>query len=169
MIDWSKKLNHRWLFGILTITQAGIIFYLSQRDWSATKTKITGNFSNLLHLPLFGALAAFFALALGAASSARASRSYWWAILGTGLYGLSDEIHQNYRPQRHPSVVDLIVDVHGAALACFLLSLLLDQDRRFRDRVLSAVLILLGAVGWCFFGSQFFPDADQTLRYLLAG
>lgn len=45
------------------------------------------------------------------------------ALIGAVLYGISDEWHQSFVPNRTPSVFDLLVDTIGATLALTIVSL----------------------------------------------
>jgi len=40
-----------------------------------------------------------------------------WALAVTVLYGVSDEYHQSFVPNRHPDVFDLATDFAGAVIA----------------------------------------------------
>jgi len=40
-----------------------------------------------------------------------------WALAVTVLYGVSDEYHQSFVPNRHPDVFDLTTDFAGAVIA----------------------------------------------------
>jgi VanZ family protein len=48
------------------------------------------------------------------------SRPYFFTVLLTALYGLSDELHQAFVPGRNPSLADLLADTGGAALFCII-------------------------------------------------
>lgn len=45
------------------------------------------------------------------------------ALVGAVLYGISDEWHQSFVPNRTPSVFDLVVDTVGATLALTVVAL----------------------------------------------
>ncbi len=44
-------------------------------------------------------------------------RPLLWALAATVLYGVSDEYHQSFVPNRHPDVFDLATDFAGALIA----------------------------------------------------
>ena len=69
----------------------------------------------LAHAAAFGLLAGFFWLAL---------RSFWWPIVLSSLYGLSDELHQRFVPGRQFDLLDLLADITGALLFILLVSFL---------------------------------------------
>ncbi len=50
----------------------------------------------------------------------RRKRDVWIALLMVLLYAASDELHQNYTAGRHPSPLDVCIDLSGAALAAWL-------------------------------------------------
>jgi hypothetical protein len=71
----------------------------------------------------------------------------WWALRGAGvrhpmlwafiaavLYGVSDEWHQNFVPNRHPDVFDLATDLAGAAIALLVVQWRLKARRPLADR-----------------------------------
>jgi VanZ family protein len=45
------------------------------------------------------------------------ARTAVWAVMGAGLYSLTDELHQRFVPGRGPSLRDCGIDTMGAALA----------------------------------------------------
>jgi len=67
----------------------------------------------------------------------------WWALRGAGvrrpllwalvvavLYGVSDEYHQSFVPNRHPDVIDLATDFAGAVVALLIVRSLYGRRRR---------------------------------------
>jgi VanZ family protein len=42
-------------------------------------------------------------------------KQYWLAILLCALYASTDEFHQKFVPDRHPAVLDVMLDTFGAA------------------------------------------------------
>lgn len=67
--------------------------------------------SSAAHVFLFGVLAVLLAWAL-----ASQGRGMALAFVLTGLYALSDELHQAFVPGRHPDPLDLGCDLLGASL-----------------------------------------------------
>lgn len=53
-----------------------------------------------------------------AALCLRATRQPALSLLMTGLYGVSDEVHQSFVPGRSASVYDALADVAGAGIVC---------------------------------------------------
>jgi VanZ family protein len=67
------------------------------------------------HMGIFGILAL---LAWRAVASTTTWRPAWaWALGLTVAYALTDELHQAFTAERHPSLVDVAIDAAGAALA----------------------------------------------------
>lgn len=70
------------------------------------------------HMVLYGGLAALLSIAL---HSARRVYPTWIMRYGPVLfaffYGITDELHQYFVPLRTPSLLDLVADLAGAALA----------------------------------------------------
>ncbi len=50
----------------------------------------------------------------------RRKRDVWVALLMVLLYAISDELHQSFTAGRHPSPVDVCIDLAGASLAAWL-------------------------------------------------
>ena len=63
-----------------------------------------------LHVVVYGLLASLLTFALGR------RRWWWWVILFCLLVALGDELHQEMVPGRHFYVLDLSLDLLGAAL-----------------------------------------------------
>jgi hypothetical protein len=78
-------------------------------------------------LPSFDPMhyAAYFGLSLTVAYG-QGSRFWtwtgvWWNVTVCALYGVTDEWHQSFVPNRSPDVMDLAHDAIGAAAACLAL------------------------------------------------
>lgn len=70
----------------------------------------------LIHAGYFG-LTALFALYAGHEEGWSDRKAALAAILGTLAWGITDELHQSYVPNRTPEAADVLADVTGAALA----------------------------------------------------
>ena len=71
----------------------------------------------LAHMAVYGILGALLLHALGASRAGRSTRRA--AALAVGLavlYGVSDEIHQSFVPDRSARATDLLLDAIGAVL-----------------------------------------------------
>jgi VanZ family protein len=67
------------------------------------------------HLAVYAILAAFIAWALDVPGAAR-SRTWTVAVLACLVYAATDELHQGFVPGRHPTPVDVAIDMFGALL-----------------------------------------------------
>jgi VanZ family protein len=70
----------------------------------------------LIHAGYFG-LTALFALYAGREEGWSERKAALVTILGTLAWGITDELHQSYVPNRTPEAADVLADVTGAALA----------------------------------------------------
>jgi VanZ family protein len=92
----------------------GLIFFAS----SVPGDEITIHvWDKLLHLTVYAALGFFFLLPV---TDGRWSKLTGWtvaiAVALATLYGLTDEFHQNFTPDRTPDVKDLLADALGATI-----------------------------------------------------
>ena len=70
----------------------------------------------LLHLGGYALLGILFYRALGTlAWAARGRRQIWAALIATGLYGISDELHQGLVASRTADALDALMDILGGA------------------------------------------------------
>ncbi|MBI5118835.1 VanZ family protein [Candidatus Poribacteria bacterium] len=111
-------------FLVATIAYCVLLFYLSSVP-SFPLSEPFKHFDKLVHFCLFGGLSATIAAGLR-----RARREYAYTTLFalpvgfSVLYGLSDEIHQLFVPNRTFTAADLIADALGAIAAAALMLLL---------------------------------------------
>lgn len=105
----------RWL---ALLAWMGLIFFLSSQSKlpSPNDAWLDFLFKKAAHFTAFGVLAALFwhALPLG-------PRLSLWAWLLTVAYACSDEYHQSFVANRHPSARDVLIDACGAATALLLI------------------------------------------------
>ena len=99
----------------------GLIFSLSGVPGDSLPLPDVVNLDKVLHAGVYGVLA----LTVLFAIPERSYRAHPWKIsllvvLFCLLYGISDEFHQSFIPNRCPSVLDLVADTVGAALAALL-------------------------------------------------
>ena len=118
----------RWLPALLLMA---VIFYLSQRSTPPVATTDSSR-AVVAHLVLFAGLA----LALYWPLSGRGQVVAWLpAVLSFALavlYGVTDELHQAFVPERVASVVDLGIDAAGALIGvvvAFVVATLLKSRR----------------------------------------
>ncbi|MBX3177340.1 MAG: VanZ family protein [Candidatus Hydrogenedentes bacterium] len=96
----------------------GLIFWISSRPVpELSGPKFPGQ-DKLLHLMAYGVLAGLVSLGLHRSGRAYAPRLlYWIPVLVSALYGVSDEIHQYFVPDRTFSFGDMAANLTGALLA----------------------------------------------------
>ena len=78
------------------------------------------NFFSLLHIPLYGILTVFLALAFWTGQNNISGLRYILAALIATMVGILDEIHQSFIPTRDASITDVLLDATGVLLAIFL-------------------------------------------------
>ena len=106
----------RWLRdGVPLVLVMGTIYYLSSQSRLIDFEEGVGDvaFYKSAHFIAYAILAWLWWRAL------TAKRRLTWGLLGsafvlTGLYGVSDEVHQLYVPGRHGQIFDVMVDLSGA-------------------------------------------------------
>ncbi len=95
---------------------AALIFTLSAQSTLPDLTHGMPDLQDIAgHLAAYAGLASWLALALRQMPGVR--RPWLWAFVLAVLYGLSDEFHQSFVPNRHPDLFDVATDMVGAALA----------------------------------------------------
>jgi VanZ family protein len=57
----------------------------------------------------------------------------WASVISTALYGLSDEIHQYFVPERSADPFDWMADAVGGALGAVIYQRLFDATRKIRE------------------------------------
>ena len=110
--DSARRQITRWL---AVAGWASVIFYLSSLSrlppavstWSLTK---------LAHITEYAVLTLLLIRALDAHQLARA-RVLWLAAMLAVAYAASDEFHQRFVPNRHPSPLDILIDSIGISAA----------------------------------------------------
>lgn len=133
---WQQVLLH-WLPWLLWM---GLIFYLSDRP-KQESMEMSGWFTlvfqwmgysyeelEAMHVvTVIRKLAHFSVYFILSFWTIRLERYYlgtrgfpWWAVLWCLLYAISDEVHQIYVAGRGPHVIDVLIDLFGAATAGWL-------------------------------------------------
>lgn len=107
----------RWPYAALTLAYCAGIFYLSAQSEPPKPDVSVPGLDKLAHAVLFGGLAAVVALGL-LRSNALLDRHVFFLIPVTFAvgYGLTDEIHQIYVPERSFDLLDLAADAAGALI-----------------------------------------------------
>ena len=91
------------------------------------------HFDKLLHLGAYGVMAVLFYRTYLAGWPQALKRTLIWAsVISTALYGLSDEIHQYFVPERSADLLDWLADAVGAAVGAVIYQRLFDATRKNR-------------------------------------
>jgi VanZ family protein len=111
-VPWTRRLLH-WLPAAVW---AALIFGVS--SLSALPEAPTGITDKHAHLGVYGVLGALLVWGLTAAAPRRTTwRTVVLAVVLATIYGVSDEWHQSFVPNRQVSGLDVAADAAGAALA----------------------------------------------------
>lgn len=95
------------------------IYALSNQpgDPGAGGGRLRLSWEKIAHFAVFGVLSVGIANALTV--SRVQSRRFWWTFVLCALYAVADELHQVLVPHRHPSVIDVMIDMAGASTGYF--------------------------------------------------
>jgi VanZ family protein len=109
-----------------------VIFFAS----SVPGDELPGHFWDKgVHFFVYGGLGVLFLLPLAAARLSQVTpKSAGVAVLLSTLYGMFDEVHQAFTPERSPDVRDLVADALGAALGVAAVLILSVMWKRRRGR-----------------------------------
>jgi VanZ family protein len=106
----------------------GVIFYLSNQPQLPSVPGIRIEPQDIAgHFVVYGILAVVLRWALAGAGVHAPDR---WAFLLAVLYGVSDEFHQSFIPNRNPDIFDVATDAAGALFALAMPRLLRQRARR---------------------------------------
>lgn len=104
------------------------IWWLSDRSGYPKPPGFTMEFWSIVaHLGLYALLGLFVWWALGMNSRLLNIERTWYAIGIATAYGVLDEIHQHFVPERHFSILDMVVNFIGAALAVFIIPKIINK------------------------------------------
>ena len=104
---------------LVVVAWAALIFTLSAQSTLPDLTQGLPDLQDIAgHLLVYAGLAFWLLQALQRTPGVR--RPWLWAFVLAVLYGLSDEFHQSFVPNRHPDLFDVATDMVGAALALWL-------------------------------------------------
>ncbi len=122
-----------WLPWSLTILYMIIIFYFSSLSYFPPGTLPAVKISDLIkHAVLYFGLGILFLLSYKSLKSTK-KKALILAILSSILYGISDEIHQLFIPNRVCSFADIIANSVGAFIGAGLIYLI---RKKFKSRKL---------------------------------
>ena len=132
-----RKRSTRYLFLVLALGWAGVIFYLSSQPGIDTPLLFPGQ-DKLFHLIAFGLLG--FLLIGSMKTTRRGYRTmHVWIVVGlVALYGVLDEFHQYFVPGRSVEFNDALADAAGGLLGAWSMYYLVRLLAR-RSKVLTPV------------------------------
>lgn len=135
--DYFKRLSRTDAFMRLSfIICAFLIFFLSSQSKLPSPSKPFFGLDKILHIIAFGSFA--FTLTFWFTAEKWINNMQKYALLVvciTALYGISDEVHQYFVPNRSSSFYDLLADTVGAFLAVGLKLLLIKKSTLKRNHV----------------------------------
>ncbi len=117
MTTGRRDLAIPWL---LLIGLCGLIFWQSSGPLPTQTPSLTG-LDKIAHVSVY-ALLAWLAARAFATLALKPSAGWvpWAAAIFAALYGLSDELHQSFVPDRSAEAWDLVADAIGAAIGALL-------------------------------------------------
>lgn len=119
----------------------GIIFFFSHQPGDTLYLPAFPGIDKICHLVIYGLLALTVLWCLGPGGQEPPFRVALKTVLFCLLYGLSDEFHQSYIPQRSVSGLDLLADLTGAILVCAIWL----RSRRLRLSMESGYMVLVNS------------------------
>ncbi len=136
LVNWPNRTTshalgesawHQITSWIAVVVWAAVIYYLSSR--SRLPVDATWSVTKLAHIFEYAVLTLLLIRALDAHRLAR-SRVLLVAAMLAVMYAVSDEYHQSFVPNRHPSPVDIVIDSVGISVATLLGSVMYAQRRQ---------------------------------------
>lgn len=119
MKQFFNFLSINLFYRLPVLALCSIIFWLSSMPVSGTQ--LFSNADKVLHFAIYGMLAILVSRAIRKEKPLFSDTNIKIAsILLVSLYGLSDEIHQAFVPDRTPSIFDLMADCLGSITGSFL-------------------------------------------------
>jgi uncharacterized protein YfiM (DUF2279 family) len=116
----------------------GVIFFLSHQSGNSLYLPPIPGMDKFCHMSIYGMLAMTVLWALGRGKQVSLLKVALETFFFCLLYGVSDEFHQSFIPQRSVSGLDLLADLAGAMLVCAVWM----NSQRFRDYLESCYRIL---------------------------
>jgi len=114
------------------IAWAGLIFYMSSRSTMPVEPPFNG-FDKLVHAIEYGTLCLLIARAIQPIGFFHISETVWMiAVLASFIYGISDEMHQAFVPNRSCDLFDAFFDLIGAAIPA-LVSISIGTKTKIKD------------------------------------
>ena len=108
----------RFLFLLLAIAWASVIFYLSSQPGIDTPLLFPGQ-DKLFHLIAFGLLGFLLMGSMKTTRSGYRTRQVWIVVGLVATYGVLDEFHQYFVPGRSVEFYDALADAAGGLLGAW--------------------------------------------------
>lgn len=123
----TRLWQHIWLWGPVAVVASGI-FMLSNMPGNPDLPTFP-HIDKLAHITVFGLLGLTVVRALSRSLSWRPMQVSLLSIVLVTAYGVSDELHQHFIPQRTVEVLDVGADAVGVTLACLVWFLMIQRSR----------------------------------------
>jgi len=116
----GKRVKNLICYWLPVLIYMALIFYLSSGPGKLPDYKIP-HLDKLGHIVLYGILGLLVFRAFRAGNPSRpAQRAVIFTLVVCVLYGLSDELHQSFVPQRQVELLDIVCDGLGALLVSWI-------------------------------------------------
>lgn len=109
-------------FWFVTVLYCAGLFVLSSDSTPYEVQTVFPLQDKLAHMVLFGGLSLVVGVGLRRAGTGTAAFQFFVPILFAAFYGLTDEVHQLFVPNRHFELLDIAADTVGALLTQSLLA-----------------------------------------------
>ena len=109
----------RTLARLLALAWMGLIYYLSDQPSFGVEELFFAQ-DKVAHAIVFGILAVLYLLSMQRSANVYGLHQLWIAIGLTAAYGILDELHQAFVPDRTPDVWDVVADTIGGLIAVYL-------------------------------------------------
>lgn len=124
---WTSTWSATWLLAIIWMV---VIFILSSIGGKSLPSIGITYFDKIAHFGVFGLLCLLFYRALRVRQQLPVNKAMLVAAILTSLYGIGDELHQHFTPDRYPDVMDWVADTAGAIAACLFIVCLRKMHER---------------------------------------
>lgn len=124
----SKKINIHWSVKcVLALGYACGIYAASSKDTSSVS--LPNHIDKLIHFVEYGILCLFVCWVVSSFQIKSAKMFYLLTIGITSLYGMFDEFHQSFTPNRSADILDWLADTAGAATVCLLWHVFIHKNK----------------------------------------
>ena len=122
----------RFLFLLLALSWAGVIYYLSAQP-GTDKPPLFIHQDKIMHFIAFGLLGFLAMGAIRARGKTHRNKHVWLIVLLVGLYSIADEFHQSFVPGRDASIHDIAADMAGGIMGAWAMYYLVKTLSRLRS------------------------------------